>query len=56
MDCAQIFAIDLNVFFDNMNKGVFLPVGHLNENSMAYILHAGQTCPMLNKIEQGYFK
>ena len=54
--CAQIFAIDVNVFLDNMNKGVFVPVGLLNEISMAFVLRAGQTCPMLSKVEQEYFK
>ena len=56
MDCAQIFAIDLKVFMGNMDKGAFVPVGHLNEISMAFVLRAGQTCPMLNKVEQSYFK
>lgn len=56
VDCAQIFAIDVNVFLDNMNKGVFVPVGLLNEISMAFVLCAGQTCPMLSKVKQEYFK
>ena len=56
VDCAQIFAIDVNVFLDNMNKGVFVPVGLLNEISMAFVLRAGQTCPMLSKVEQDYFR
>ena len=56
VDCAQIFAIDVNVFLNNMSKGVFVPVGLLNEISMAFVLRAGQTCPMLSKIEQEYFK
>ena len=56
VDCAQVFAIDLKVFQANMDKDVFVPMGHLNEVSMAFVMHAGQTCPMLNKVEQGYFK
>ena len=56
VDCAQIFAIDVDVFLNNMSKGVFVPVGLLNEISMAFVLRAGQTCPMLNKVEQSYFK
>ena len=56
VDCAQVFAIEVNVFLENVNKGVFVPVGFLNEISMAFVLRAGQTCPMLKKVEQDYFK
>ena len=56
VDCAQVFAIDENVFLENMDKGVFVPIGFLSEISMAFVLRAGQVCPMLNKVEQDYFK
>lgn len=56
VDCAQIFAIDESVFRGNMDKGVFVPIGFLSEISMAFVLRAGQTCPMLSKVEQDYFK
>ena len=56
VDCAQLFSIDLCVFLENLNKGVFEPVGLLNEVSMASVLRAGQTCEVLKKFEQDYFK
>lgn len=56
MDCAQLFTISVDLFLDNLNKGIFKPVGLLNEFSMAVVLRAGQSCEVLNKIEQDYFK
>lgn len=56
VDCAQLFSIDLNDFLENLDKGVFEPVGLLNECSMASVLRVGQTCVVLKKFEQDYFK
>lgn len=56
VDCAQLFTISVDLFLDNLNKGIFKPVGLLNEFSMAVVLRAGQSCEILNKIEQDYFK
>ena len=56
VDCAQIFSIDVRKFCENINRGVFVPIGILNDLAMAAVLRAGQTCRTLKKFEQEYFK
>ena len=56
VDCAQIFSIDVPKFYENINRGVFVPIGILNNLAMAAVLRAGQTCRTLKKFEQEYFK
>ncbi|ACX76284.1 hypothetical protein FSU_3269 [Fibrobacter succinogenes subsp. succinogenes S85] len=56
VDCAQVFSIEMQKFYDNIKTGVFVPIGFLNNLAMAAVLRAGQTCRVLKKFEQEYFK